>query len=51
MLFQTIAAIGGMAFFLDKDGSFRNKFSDDWERFLSKHPVPFYYCVGMHSLL
>nr|AVY91628.1 zinc finger-like protein [Saccharum hybrid cultivar SP80-3280] len=43
----TIAAIGGMAYFLDKDGSFRNKFSDDWERFLSKHPVPFYYCVGV----
>nr|CAB3477589.1 unnamed protein product [Digitaria exilis] len=42
-----IAAIGGMAYLLDKDGSFRNRFSDDWERFLSKHPVPFYYCVGV----
>ncbi|ONM41216.1 RING/FYVE/PHD zinc finger superfamily protein [Zea mays] len=47
----TIAAIGGMAYFLDKDGNFRNKFSDDWERFLSKHPVPFYYCVGICFLL
>ncbi|OEL17557.1 hypothetical protein BAE44_0021426 [Dichanthelium oligosanthes] len=46
-LFQAIAAIGGMAYLLDKDGNFRNRFSDDWERFLSKHPVPFYYCVGV----
>jgi hypothetical protein len=50
-LFQAIAAIGGMAYLLDKDGNFRNKFSDDWDRFLSKHPVPFYYCVGMCFLL
>lgn len=42
-----IAAIGGLAYVLDKDGNFRNKFSDDWDRFLSKHPVPFYYCVGV----
>ncbi|KAJ1284266.1 hypothetical protein BS78_03G192000 [Paspalum vaginatum] len=42
-----IATIGGLAYLLDKDGNFRNKFSDDWDRFLSKHPVPFYYCVGV----
>ncbi|CAO2176751.1 unnamed protein product [Urochloa humidicola] len=42
-----ITAIGGMAYLLDKDGNFRNRFSDDWERFLSKHPVPFYYSVGV----
>ncbi|KAG2590033.1 E3 ubiquitin-protein ligase MARCHF1-like [Panicum virgatum] len=42
-----IAAIGGMAYLLDKNGNFRNRFSDDWERFLSKHPVPFYYSVGV----
>jgi len=46
-LFQAIAAIGGMAYLLDKNGNFRNRFSDDWERFLSKHPVPFYYSVGV----
>ena len=50
-LFQAIAAIGGMAYLLDKDGNFRNRFSDDWEQFLSKRPVPFYYCVGMCFLL
>jgi hypothetical protein len=50
-LFQAIAAIGGMSYLLDKDGNFRNRFSDDWERFLSKHPVPFYYSVGMCFLL
>uniref|UniRef100_A0A0D9YBK6 RING-CH-type domain-containing protein n=1 Tax=Oryza glumipatula TaxID=40148 RepID=A0A0D9YBK6_9ORYZ len=42
-----IAAIGGMAYLLDKDGQFRNSFSDGWEHFLSNHPVPFYYCVGV----
>jgi len=42
-----IAAIGGMAYLLDKNGNFRNRFSNDWERFLSKHPVPFYYSVGV----
>ncbi|KAL6614937.1 hypothetical protein ACP70R_037207 [Stipagrostis hirtigluma subsp. patula] len=42
-----IAAIGGMAYFLDRNGKFRESFSDDWDRILSKHPVPFYYCVGV----
>ncbi|KAL6842804.1 hypothetical protein ACP4OV_027648 [Aristida adscensionis] len=42
-----IAAIGGMAYLLDKNGKFRDSFSDDWDRILSKHPVPFYYCVGV----
>ena len=43
---QTIAIIGAIAYFLDRDGSFRNSFSDGWDRFLSKHPIPFYYCIG-----
>nr|CAB3482840.1 unnamed protein product [Digitaria exilis] len=43
----TIAIIGAIAYFLDRDGSFRNSFSDGWDRFLSKHPVPFYYCIGV----
>jgi hypothetical protein len=51
LLFQAISAIGVMAYLLDKDGKFRNSFTDDWDRFLSNHPVPFYYCVGMHFLL
>ncbi|KAJ3670874.1 hypothetical protein LUZ60_008300 [Juncus effusus] len=42
-----IATIGGVVFLLDRDGNFRNSFSDSWDRFLSKHPVPFYYCVGV----
>ncbi|TVU34574.1 hypothetical protein EJB05_16410 [Eragrostis curvula] len=42
-----IGAIGFMAYLLDKDGKFRNSFTDDWDRFLSKHPLPFYYCVGV----
>jgi hypothetical protein len=46
-LLQTIAVIGAVAYFLDRDGSFRNSFSDGWDRFLSKHPIPFYYCIGM----
>ncbi|KAK3121609.1 hypothetical protein QOZ80_8BG0657150 [Eleusine coracana subsp. coracana] len=43
----TIAIIGAIVYFLDRDGSFRNSFSDGWDRFLSKHPIPFYYCIGV----
>ncbi|RXI05797.1 hypothetical protein DVH24_017839 [Malus domestica] len=45
-VFLIIAAIGGFAFVMDKDGAFRNSFSDGWDRILSKHPIPFYYCIG-----
>ena len=45
-LLQLIAAIGGYAYIMDKDGAFRNSFSDGWDRILSKHPIPFYYCIG-----
>lgn len=43
---QLIAAMGGYVYIMDKDGSFRNSFSDGWDRILSKHPIPFYYCIG-----
>ncbi|KAJ4708336.1 Zinc finger, RING-CH-type [Melia azedarach] len=42
-----IAAMGGFAYLMDKDGAFRNSFSDSWDRLLSKHPIPFYYCIGV----
>ncbi|KAA8535041.1 hypothetical protein F0562_030044 [Nyssa sinensis] len=42
-----IAAIGGFAYLMDKDGAFRNSFNDSWDRILSKHPIPFYYCIGV----
>uniref|UniRef100_A0A7C8Z8T0 RING-CH-type domain-containing protein n=1 Tax=Opuntia streptacantha TaxID=393608 RepID=A0A7C8Z8T0_OPUST len=42
-----IAAMGAFAYLMDKDGAFRNSFSDGWDRILSKHPIPFYYCVGV----
>jgi hypothetical protein len=38
--------MGGFAYIMDKDGAFRNSFSDSWDRILSKHPIPFYYCIG-----
>ncbi|KAF2310700.1 hypothetical protein GH714_016418 [Hevea brasiliensis] len=41
-----IAAMGGFAYLMDKDGAFRNSFSDGWDRILSKHPIPFYYCIA-----
>ncbi|XP_020251140.1 uncharacterized protein LOC109828579 isoform X2 [Asparagus officinalis] len=44
-----IATIGTFAYFLDKNGSFRNSFSDGWDRILSKHPIPFYYCLGCRN--
>ncbi|CAL5339368.1 unnamed protein product [Camellia sinensis] len=40
-----IGAMGGFAYVMDKDGSFRNSFNDSWDRILSKHPIPFYYCI------
>ncbi|XP_070031031.1 uncharacterized protein [Nicotiana tomentosiformis] len=42
-----IALIGGFTYLLDKDGTFRNSFNDSWDRILSKHPIPFYYCIGV----
>uniref|UniRef100_A0A1J3HNM6 E3 ubiquitin-protein ligase MARCH3 n=1 Tax=Noccaea caerulescens TaxID=107243 RepID=A0A1J3HNM6_NOCCA len=42
-----IAVIAGFAYVMDKDGEFRNSFNDDWDRILSKHPIPFYYCIGV----
>ncbi|RZR74298.1 hypothetical protein BHM03_00035061 [Ensete ventricosum] len=48
---KVIATIGGFAYFLDKNGSFRNSFSDGWDRVLSKHPVPFYYCIGDFNMV
>ncbi|CAH1417455.1 unnamed protein product [Lactuca virosa] len=42
-----IGLIGGVAYVVDKDGSFRTSFSDSWDRILSTHPLPFYYCVGV----
>ncbi|KAF8369296.1 hypothetical protein HHK36_032691 [Tetracentron sinense] len=42
-----IAVMGGFAYFMDKNGDFRNSFSDDWDRILSKHPISFYYCIGV----
>lgn len=38
--------MGGFAYLMDKDGSFRNSFNDSWDRILSRHPIPFYYCIG-----
>ncbi|MQM20349.1 hypothetical protein Taro_053367, partial [Colocasia esculenta] len=42
-----IAAMGGIAYIMDRNGNFRNSFSDSWDRILSKHPIPFYYCIGV----
>uniref|UniRef100_A0A1D1YQ54 E3 ubiquitin-protein ligase MARCH2 n=2 Tax=Anthurium amnicola TaxID=1678845 RepID=A0A1D1YQ54_9ARAE len=42
-----IAAMGGIAYIMDRNGNFRNSFSDGWDRVLSKHPIPFYYCLGV----
>ncbi|XP_047308337.1 uncharacterized protein LOC124911850 [Impatiens glandulifera] len=43
---MAIAAMGGFVYLLDKDGTFRNSFDDSWDRILSSHPIPFYYCMG-----
>lgn len=43
--------MAGFAYVMDKDGEFRNSFNDDWDRILSKHPIPFYYCIGNPEIL
>ncbi|XP_071698439.1 uncharacterized protein [Rutidosis leptorrhynchoides] len=42
-----IGLMGGLAYIADKDGSFRTSFNDNWDRILSTHPIPFYYCIGV----
>lgn len=42
-----ISLMGGFAYLMDKDGNFRNSFDDGWDRILSRHPIPFYYCIGV----
>ncbi|KAF5179965.1 RING/FYVE/PHD zinc finger superfamily protein [Thalictrum thalictroides] len=42
-----ISLLGGFAYLMDRNGNFRNSFSDGWDRVLSKHPIPFYYCIGV----
>ncbi|KAK3025742.1 hypothetical protein RJ639_042511 [Escallonia herrerae] len=44
---KVIGVMGGFAYLMDKDGSFRNSFNDSWDRILSRHPIPFYYCIGV----
>eukprot|EP00249_Psilotum_nudum_P019758 c27405_g2_i2 orf=279-848(+) len=41
----TVAALGGIGYVMDTNGQFRDSFTDGWDRVLSKHPVPFYYCL------
>lgn len=43
---QMISSIGTLAYLLDRNGKFRNSFNDSWDRILSRHPMPFYYCLG-----
>ncbi|KAJ0771642.1 hypothetical protein HanPI659440_Chr07g0271411 [Helianthus annuus] len=46
LVFLAIGLMGGLAYIVDKDGSFRTSINDNWERILSMHPIPFYYCIG-----
>ncbi|KAH7848920.1 hypothetical protein Vadar_010264 [Vaccinium darrowii] len=48
-ILQVIAAMAGFAYVMDNDGIFRKTFNDSWDRILSKHPMPFYYCIGVLS--
>ncbi|KAJ0550902.1 putative Zinc finger, RING-CH-type [Helianthus annuus] len=42
-----IGLMGGLAYIVDKDGSFRTSINDNWEHILSMHPIPFYHCIGV----
>ncbi|XP_063947113.1 uncharacterized protein LOC108219037 isoform X3 [Daucus carota subsp. sativus] len=49
---QTLIAVNaGIAYLLDKDGAFRNSFDDCWDHKLSKHPITFYYTIGVLGFL
>ncbi|KAG2590032.1 hypothetical protein PVAP13_5NG104244 [Panicum virgatum] len=45
-----IGTIAGVTYLLDRDGKFRNRFADSGDHILPKHPVLFYYCVGVAVL-
>ncbi|KAI3725216.1 hypothetical protein L1987_64996 [Smallanthus sonchifolius] len=48
LVVQTVIGLmGGLAYIVDKDGSFITSFTDNWDRILSTHPIPFYYCIGV----
>nr|XP_043626078.1 uncharacterized protein LOC122597565 [Erigeron canadensis] len=42
-----IGLMGGLIYHADKHGSLRNAFNDKWDCILSKHPILFYYSIGV----
>ncbi|KAI3786884.1 hypothetical protein L1987_40936 [Smallanthus sonchifolius] len=44
---MVIGLMGGVAYLLDKDGSFRISFTENGDLIMSTHPIPFYYCIGV----
>ncbi|KAL9997422.1 putative Zinc finger, RING-CH-type, Zinc finger, RING/FYVE/PHD-type [Helianthus debilis subsp. tardiflorus] len=46
-----IGLMGGLAYIVDKDGSFRTSINDNWEGILSMHPIPFYFCIGCFCIV
>ncbi|PWA75769.1 Zinc finger, RING-CH-type [Artemisia annua] len=45
--FIVIGLLGCLSYHADKDGTLRNLFDDNWDRILSRHPIPFYYSIGV----
>ncbi|GJY27693.1 zinc finger, RING-CH-type containing protein [Tanacetum coccineum] len=44
---KIIGGLGGLAYLADKHGFLKKLFNNSWDRILSRHPIPIYYCVGL----
>lgn len=43
---QAISVLGGITYLL-YNGQLRGPFNGSWNEIFKKHPIPFYYCVGI----
>ncbi|KAF5802839.1 putative E3 ubiquitin-protein ligase MARCH [Helianthus annuus] len=44
---MVIGLIGGVAYIVDKNGSFKISLRGNWDLMLSTHPIPLFYCIGV----
>ncbi|KAM0026278.1 putative Zinc finger, RING-CH-type, Zinc finger, RING/FYVE/PHD-type [Helianthus debilis subsp. tardiflorus] len=44
---MVIGLIGGVAYIVDKNGSFKISLRGNWDLMLSTHPITLFYCIGV----
>nr|GEX91240.1 hypothetical protein [Tanacetum cinerariifolium] len=47
---KIIGGLVGLAYLADKHGFLKKLFNNGWDRILSRHPIPIYYCAGLIML-